>query len=50
MAWLNDIAGKAEDFLNKIDNSAASVLSKEKKKKHKIKSYVVEEESGDHRV
>uniref|UniRef100_W5N6R1 Golgin subfamily A member 5 n=1 Tax=Lepisosteus oculatus TaxID=7918 RepID=W5N6R1_LEPOC len=29
MSWLADIAGKAEDFLNKVDQGAASALSKQ---------------------
>lgn len=36
MSWINEIAGKAEDFLNKIDSGAATVLNKDKKKKKKI--------------
>jgi hypothetical protein len=31
MAWLKDLAGKAEDFLNQIDQNAAVALHKEKK-------------------
>ena len=27
MAWLQNLAGKAEDLLNKIDQNAANVLS-----------------------
>ncbi|XP_073980546.1 golgin subfamily A member 5-like isoform X3 [Rhodnius prolixus] len=34
MSWISDIAGRAEDLLNKIDHNAAAVLKKEKKKKH----------------
>lgn len=30
MSWLTDIAGRAEEFLNKIDQNAAVVLKKEK--------------------
>lgn len=29
MSWFADLAGKAEDFLNKVDQGAASALSKE---------------------
>ena len=36
MSWINEIAGKAEDFLNKIDSGAATVLNKDKKKKKKV--------------
>lgn len=36
MSWINDIAGKAEDLLNKIDHGAATVLNKEKSKKNKM--------------
>ncbi|XP_014275368.1 golgin subfamily A member 5 [Halyomorpha halys] len=36
MSWINEIAGKAEDFLNRIDSGAATVLNKDKKKKKKI--------------
>lgn len=31
MAWLKDLAGKAEDFLNQIDQNAAVALHKESK-------------------
>jgi hypothetical protein len=31
MAWLKDLAGKAEDFLNQIDQNAAVALQKERK-------------------
>ena len=31
MAWLKGLAGKAEDFLNQIDQNAAVALQKEKK-------------------
>ncbi|PNF30873.1 Golgin subfamily A member 5 [Cryptotermes secundus] len=31
MAWLKDLAGKAEDFLNQIDQNAAVALHKERK-------------------
>lgn len=30
MSWFTDFAGKAEDFLNKVDQGAATALSKEK--------------------
>lgn len=30
MSWFTDLAGKAEDFLNQIDNNAANVLHKPK--------------------
>lgn len=30
MAWLSDLAGKAENLLNKIDQNTAAVLSKDK--------------------
>lgn len=30
MAWLSDLAGKAENLLNKIDKNTAAVLSKDK--------------------
>lgn len=29
MAWISDLAGKAENLLNKIDKNTAAVLSKE---------------------
>ncbi|MBN3312664.1 GOGA5 protein, partial [Atractosteus spatula] len=32
MSWLADIAGKAEDFLNKVDQGAASALSKQQER------------------
>jgi hypothetical protein len=31
MSWLKGLAGKAEDFLNQIDQNAAVALQKEKK-------------------
>ncbi|KAK9498326.1 hypothetical protein O3M35_002984 [Rhynocoris fuscipes] len=36
MSWIAEFAGKAEDFLNKIDQNAGVVLKKEKKKKQHI--------------
>uniref|UniRef100_A0A224X9P9 Putative golgin subfamily protein a member 5 n=1 Tax=Panstrongylus lignarius TaxID=156445 RepID=A0A224X9P9_9HEMI len=48
MSWISDIAGRAEDLLNKIDHNAAAVLKKEKKKKHNIQERPLIETSDSH--
>lgn len=48
MSWISDIAGRAEDLLNKIDHNAAAVLKKEKKKKHITQDKLHIESSDSH--
>ncbi|XP_028836715.1 golgin subfamily A member 5 isoform X2 [Denticeps clupeoides] len=39
MSWLADLAGKAEDFLNKVDQGAAQALTKQQAQKSSFSSY-----------
>uniref|UniRef100_A0AAY5EL18 Golgin subfamily A member 5 n=1 Tax=Electrophorus electricus TaxID=8005 RepID=A0AAY5EL18_ELEEL len=39
MAWFADLAGRAEDFLNKVDQGAASALTKHSAQKSSLSSY-----------
>ncbi|XP_035529374.1 golgin subfamily A member 5 [Morone saxatilis] len=43
MSWFTDLAGKAEDFLNKVDQGAATALTKNQTRTSSFSSY--EEES-----
>ncbi|XP_073339675.1 golgin subfamily A member 5 [Pagrus major] len=45
MSWFADLAGKAEDFLNKVDQGAATALTKNQGRSSSFSSY--EEESTD---
>lgn len=39
MSWLADLAGRAEDFLNKVDQGAATALTKQSNRKSSLSSY-----------
>ncbi|XP_066535304.1 golgin subfamily A member 5 [Hoplias malabaricus] len=39
MSWLADLAGRAEDFLNKVDQGAATALTKNSTRKSSLSSY-----------
>lgn len=45
MSWFTDLAGKAEDFLNKVDQGAATALSKHQAGTHPLSSSCREESS-----
>lgn len=46
MSWFTDLAGKAEDFLNKVDQGAATALSKSQQRTSSFSStYEVESET-----
>uniref|UniRef100_A0AAR2JPE2 Golgin subfamily A member 5 n=1 Tax=Pygocentrus nattereri TaxID=42514 RepID=A0AAR2JPE2_PYGNA len=39
MSWFADLAGRAEDFLNKVDQGAATALTKQSTRKSSLSSY-----------
>lgn len=47
MSWFSDLAGKAEDFLNKVDQGAASALTNPHSRTSSFSSTYVENSSGD---
>jgi hypothetical protein len=42
MSWLKGLAGKAEDFLNQIDQNAAVALQKERKELNSSEALLTE--------
>ncbi|XP_022540807.2 golgin subfamily A member 5 [Astyanax mexicanus] len=43
MSWFTDLAGRAEDFLNKVDQGAATALTKNSTRKSSLSSYSPED-------
>ncbi|KAI4905023.1 hypothetical protein NFI96_020183 [Prochilodus magdalenae] len=46
MSWFADLAGRAEDFLNKVDQGAATALTKQSTRKSSLTSYAPAEPVG----
>ncbi|XP_012678220.1 golgin subfamily A member 5 isoform X2 [Clupea harengus] len=48
MSWFTDLAGKAEDFLTKVDQGAATALTKQQSRKSSFPSSYDEEEASQY--